>query len=65
MIQTLMREHPNLDFLMAETLVKLHEQGKLAKYEFLEACPELPTGGGITIENLPSDVKACEAPKAD
>ena len=31
-IEELERRHPNLDRMMCETLLKLHEQGKLAKY---------------------------------
>ena len=31
-IEELQRRHPNLDRMMCETLLKLHEQGKLDKY---------------------------------
>ena len=31
-IEALQRDFPNLDRMMCETLLKLHEQGKLAKY---------------------------------
>ena len=31
-IEELQRRHPNLDRMMCETLLKLHEQGELAKY---------------------------------
>lgn len=67
MIQALLREYPNLDYLMAETLVTLHEQGTLERYEWDDRgeIVETPTGGGIIIENLSPKVKACEARKAD
>jgi hypothetical protein len=31
-IEALQRDFPHLDRMMCETLLKLHEQGKLAKY---------------------------------
>ena len=31
-IEALQRDFPSLDRMMCETLLKLHEQGKLAKY---------------------------------
>jgi hypothetical protein len=69
MIQALLREYPNLDYLMAETLVTLHEQGALEQYEWDDSkrveIVGTPTGGGIIIENLSPQVKACEARKAD
>jgi hypothetical protein len=69
MIQALLREYRNLDYLMAETLVTLHEQGTLERYEWDDSkqveMVETPTGGGIIIENLSPKVKACEARKAD
>jgi hypothetical protein len=68
MIQALLREYRNLDYLMAETLVTLHEQGTLERYDWDDSKLEIvgtPTGGGIIIENLSPQVKACEARKAD
>jgi hypothetical protein len=69
MIQALLREYPHLDYLMAETLVALHEQGMLERYEWNDSkrveIVETPTGGGIIIENLSPKVKPCEAHKAD
>ena len=40
-IDELQRRHPNLDRLMCETLLKLHEQGKLTN--FLPKLDEKPT----------------------
>ena len=56
MIQALLKTHPWMDHLMAETLVKHHENGTLASY--LEDWPEQeprPVGsevvvGAVTVE---------------
>ena len=37
--EDLLKEWPHMDFLMAETLIKLHEAGKLRK--MAESWPEL------------------------
>ena len=31
-IEELLKRHPNIDRMMAETLLKLHEQGKLEQF---------------------------------
>jgi hypothetical protein len=66
MLQAVMREYPKLDYLMAETLVKLYEQGGLEEYDLeTQRTPSHTSqGGGITVENISPEVKACEAPKA-
>ena len=54
-IEELQRRHPNLDRMMCETLLKMHEQGKLEKYmaKFEENPGEAKTfvQEGITVEN--------------
>ncbi len=58
-----MKQYPNLDYLMAETLVKMHEQGKLEQFDFEKRTTPPPEHTGcITIENISAEVK-CEAPK--
>ena len=32
-IEELLKRHPNIDRMMAETLLKLHEQGKLEQFQ--------------------------------
>ena len=59
-IEELQRRHPNLDRMMCETLLKLHEQGELAKYvPKLDERPPPPDQcilrNAITIENNFSD----------
>ncbi len=54
-IEELLKRHPNLDRMMCETLLKLHEQGKLETY--MEKLEEKPgetksfVQEGITVEN--------------
>ena len=55
-IEELQRRHPNLDRMMCETLLKLHEQGKLDKYApRLDEKPPPPDEcilrDAITVEN--------------
>ena len=54
-IEELLKRHPNLDRMMCETLLKMHEQGKLEKYmaKFEEKSGESKTfvQEGITVEN--------------
>ena len=55
-IEELQRRHPNLDRMMCETLLKLHEQGKLDKYApRLDEKPPPPDAcilrDAITVEN--------------
>ena len=55
-IEELQRRHPNLDRMMCETLLKLHEQGKLDKHTAkLDEKPPHPEvcilRDAITIEN--------------
>ena len=59
-IEELLRRHPNLDRMMAETLLKLHEQGKLEQFQArldeekpaqLEDC----VVRGITVESRASE----------
>jgi len=55
-IEELLKRHPNLDRMMCETLLKMHEQGKLEKYmaKFeAEKSGEAKTfvQKGITVEN--------------
>ena len=55
-IEELQRRHPNLDQMMCETLLKLHEQGKLDKHiAKLDEKPPYPEvcilRDAITIEN--------------
>lgn len=53
-IEELLKRHPNIDRMMAETLLTLHEQGKLEK--FLVRLDETPIQQpecvvqGITVE---------------
>ena len=54
-IDELQKRHPNLDRMMCETLLKLHEQGKLTQFiskleEEPPAQPECVLKDGITIE---------------
>jgi len=55
-IEELLKRHPNLDRMMCETLLKMHEQGKLEKYmakfeeEKLEETKTF-VQEGITVEN--------------
>ena len=54
-VEQLQRMHPHLDRMMCETLLKLHEQGKLEKFvPQLDETPPQPQHcllrGGITIE---------------
>ena len=56
-IEELQRRHPNLDRMMCETLLKLHEQGKLDKYvpRLDEKSPppdECILRDAITVENI-------------
>ena len=60
-IEELLRRHPNLDRMMCETLLKLHEQGRLDKHTpKLDEKPPHPEmcilRDAITIENNLSDV---------
>ena len=61
-IEELLKRHPNLDRMMCETLLKLHEQGKLETYmENLEQKPEETktfVQEGITVEN-PEILSVC------
>ena len=55
-IAELQRRHPNIDRMMCETLLKLHEDGKLSKYtEKLDDKPPTVQSfvlhDGITVEN--------------
>jgi len=54
-IEELLKRHPNLDRMMCETLLKMHEQGKLETYmaKFEEKPGESKTfvQKGITVEN--------------
>ena len=55
-IEELQRRHPNLDRMMCETLLKLHEQGQLVKYApRLDEKPRPPDEcilrDAITVEN--------------
>lgn len=55
-IEELQRRHPNVDRMMCETLLKLHDQGKLDKHmPKLDEKPPQPEvcilRGAITIEN--------------
>ena len=38
-IANLMRAYPDCDYTMAETLFKMHEQGKLKDYDFAKVEP--------------------------
>ena len=54
-IDELQRRHPNLDRMMCETLLKLHERGKLDAFlSKLDAAPTPPDQcilqGAITVE---------------
>ena len=60
-IEELQRRHPNVDRMMCETLLKLHEQGELAKYvPKLDEKPPQPERcilrDAITVENSLSAV---------
>ena len=57
-IEELLKRHPNIDRMMAETLLKLHEQGKLEQFQ--ERLDEKPAPlqdcvvrDGITVEGPP------------
>ena len=62
-IEELLKRHPNLDRMMCETLLKLHEQGKLETYmaKFEEEKPGESKSfvqEGITVEN-PEILSVC------
>ena len=59
-IEELLKRHPNIDRMMAETLMKLHEQGKLEQFHArldekpapLQDCV-VRVRDGITVEGPP------------
>ena len=62
-LHELQRCHPNLDRMMCETLLKLHEQGKLSKFQdMLEESrdsvppPDCILRDAITIERVEENV---------
>ena len=62
-IEELLKRHPNLDRMMCETLLKLHEQGKLETYmaKFEEEKPGETKSfvqEGITVKN-PEILSVC------
>ena len=57
-IEELLKRHPNIDRMMAETLLKLHEQGKLEQFqarldEKPAALQDCVVRGGIAVEGPP------------
>jgi hypothetical protein len=74
-IQALMAKYPDCDYTMAETLFKMHEQGKLKDYDFATPKACTPSEPGkiyvVSQENKLSAEKselpsiACEANLAD
>ena len=48
--QALLRIYPWMDHLMAETLLTLHAQGRLAPLLVDPPSPSVPSGGGIAVE---------------
>ena len=61
-IEEMLKRHTNLDRMMCETLLKMHEQGKLETYmaKFEEQNPESKSfvKEGITVEN-PEILSVC------
>ena len=58
-IEELLKRHPNIDRMMAETLMKLHEQGKLEQFHArLDEKPPLLEDcvvQGVTVESPASE----------
>lgn len=54
-IEALLKRHPNIDRMMCETLLKLHEQGELEKHigklDDKPIEPKTFVHDGITVEN--------------
>lgn len=71
-IANLMRAYPDCDYTMAETLFKMHEQGKLKDYDFdaKALAPSTLVEGKIYVASTENEKSAlpsiiCEATLAD
>ena len=71
-IANLMRAYPDCDYTMAETLFKMHEQGKLKDYDFdaKAGVKPPPLEGKIYVASTENEKSAlpsiiCEATLAD
>jgi len=56
LVETLLQTYPDCDRMMAETIVKMHEEGKLASYvKQLSEPPPPKNEGGLIEVNLPEE----------